>query len=476
MVHHMEVKTALTASTDTNLDLTTASTAKLTDLNTTATKLNGLPIDPDLEGNYDPFAHRDQKKTTSDLGSLLHMLKSSLGSGILAMPMAFKNSGLLLGAVGTIVVGILCTYCVHMLVRCSQVLSARTRTPKMSFAETAGVAFENGPAKYRGMANIAKEFVNIALFSTYYLGNTVYIVFIASSFKQVVDNHLGIDMNIRIYILCVCIPLLYLGIIRNLRNLVVFSALATFLITIGIVFTLYFTVTDLPDVSSRHLVAPLTQLPLFFSTVLFAMEGIGTVIPIENSMTNPGHFLGKFGVLNIAMAVVITFYSSVGYCGYLKYGDDTLGSITLNLPKDLLSELIKVSVALSILFTYGLQFGVPSEIVWERINHLVPIHRQEIGYYVMRGLMIVGTVLIGAVIPNLGPIISLVGAICFSMLGLFCPAIIDYVTFYNPNDPWYSGRAIKNFLIVLLSLAALVSGTYYSIEEIIVFYSHNPFF
>lgn len=32
------------------------------------------------------------------------------------MPMAFKNAGLLFGAIGTIVVGIICTHCVHILV------------------------------------------------------------------------------------------------------------------------------------------------------------------------------------------------------------------------------------------------------------------------------------------------------------------------------------------------------------------------
>lgn len=32
------------------------------------------------------------------------------------MPMAFKNSGLLFGAIGTVIVGFLCTLCVHMLV------------------------------------------------------------------------------------------------------------------------------------------------------------------------------------------------------------------------------------------------------------------------------------------------------------------------------------------------------------------------
>lgn len=50
------------------------------------------------------------------MGSLAHLLKSSLGTGILAMPMAFKNSGLLFGALGTIIVGFLCTHCVHIFV------------------------------------------------------------------------------------------------------------------------------------------------------------------------------------------------------------------------------------------------------------------------------------------------------------------------------------------------------------------------
>lgn len=48
--------------------------------------------------------------------TLIHLLKGSLGTGILAMPNAFYNSGLLIGTVGTILIGILCTYCLHVLV------------------------------------------------------------------------------------------------------------------------------------------------------------------------------------------------------------------------------------------------------------------------------------------------------------------------------------------------------------------------
>lgn len=49
--------------------------------------------------------------------TLLHMLKVSLGTGVLAMPKAFANAGYLLGMIGTIIVGVLCTYTTQMLVR-----------------------------------------------------------------------------------------------------------------------------------------------------------------------------------------------------------------------------------------------------------------------------------------------------------------------------------------------------------------------
>lgn len=64
------------------------------------------------------------------------------------------------------------------------------------------------------------------------------------------------------------------------------------------------------------------------------MEGINVVMPVENEMSNPEHFLGCPGVLNATMLVVVILYAVVGFFGYLKYGESVLGSITLNLPED----------------------------------------------------------------------------------------------------------------------------------------------
>lgn len=53
----------------------------------------------------------------SDGETLTHLLKASLGTGILAMPAAFMYSGLVLGIFATILTAFVCTHCSYILVR-----------------------------------------------------------------------------------------------------------------------------------------------------------------------------------------------------------------------------------------------------------------------------------------------------------------------------------------------------------------------
>lgn len=111
---------------------------------------------------------------------------------------------------------------------------------------------------------------------------------------QVADTHTDPEwhMPIRAWILSLAVPLVPLGIIRSLRLLVPFSAIATAFILVGLGCTMSWVVTGvslfadegamtaavpLPDIGSRPWIAPVAHMPLFFATVLFAMEGIGTV-------------------------------------------------------------------------------------------------------------------------------------------------------------------------------------------------------
>lgn len=59
--------------------------------------------------------------------TLVHLLKLALGTGIFSMPNAFHNAGYVVGVIGTIIVGAIATYCVHILVNIQYDLCKRKK-------------------------------------------------------------------------------------------------------------------------------------------------------------------------------------------------------------------------------------------------------------------------------------------------------------------------------------------------------------
>lgn len=72
-------------------------------------------------------------------------MKGSLGTGILAMPKAFENAGYVVGTIGTIIIGLLCTYCIRVLIKSEYELCKRRKIPSMTYPGTMQAALEEGP-------------------------------------------------------------------------------------------------------------------------------------------------------------------------------------------------------------------------------------------------------------------------------------------------------------------------------------------
>lgn len=88
-------------------------------------------------------------------------------------------------------------------------------------------------------------------------------------------------------------------------------------------------------------------IPIWFSTAIYAFEGIGVVLPLENQMKEPHKMGSRFGAINIAMGTVTLLYVLMGFFGFWQLfdlpkdadfkgpafvGDEIEGSVTLNLP------------------------------------------------------------------------------------------------------------------------------------------------
>ncbi|CAO1436755.1 unnamed protein product [Diamesa serratosioi] len=421
--------------------------------------------------DFDPFKERKVEHPTSDMDTLTHLLKASLGTGILAMPMAFSFAGLINGILATILTAIICTHCAYVLVKCAHTLYRRTRRTAMNFSEVAEVAFANGPQWGRKWASFMKYFINLGLFITYFGTCSVYTVIVAENFKQLFEFYFSSVYDLRVYIIALLFPLILLSWVPNLKYLAPVSMIANAFMAIGLGITFYYLVFDLPDISKRELFTSVLKLPPFFGIVIFAMEAIGVVMPLENSMKTPQNFVGICGVLNKGMGGVTMVYILLGFLGYMKYGNECQGSITLNLPiEEIPAQIVKLLISLAVYCTFGLQFYVCLEIGWNAIKDKFT-KRPLVVNYVMRTVLVTATVLLAVAVPSIKPFVGLLGAFCFSILGLLIPVFIEMVTYWEQGFGKYNWVIIKNIIVCIFGALALVFGSKDAVKDIVELYS-----
>ncbi|KAI5700543.1 hypothetical protein M8J75_000277 [Diaphorina citri] len=420
---------------------------------------------------YEPYDHRKVKHATSYSETLFHMLKASLGTGILAIPHAFKNSGYLVGIIGTIVIGLFSCYCIHMMVVAQYVLCKKKKIPSLTYPEIAETALSEGPPSVRWLAPYGR-IVSFGFLVVCELGaSCIYVIFVAGNLKAVADQYYG-DHDIRFYMLLIFFPILLLCWIRNLKLLAPFSTLATAITIASFGITLYYVFTDVPSISERNPGGNLKELPLFFGTVMFSMSAIGIIMPLENEMRSPSKFTSKLGVLNVAMLSIALIYTGFGFFGYLKYGPSTSGSVTLNLPAgDLLAQSVKVMLALAIFCTFALPQYIVYNIVWNCYlkTRMEKNSLATIWIYVLKTTICIITFAFAIMIPNLELFIALIGSLCLPFMAISLPALTDLITFWSSHHGLSKALFItKHVVIFLIAVVGCYTGVQASVREILI--------
>ncbi|XP_066256484.1 proton-coupled amino acid transporter 1-like [Euwallacea similis] len=412
---------------------------------------------------------------TSYAETLMHLLKGNIGSGIFAMGDGIKNAGIILGPIVILILGIICIHCQHLLLKAARNLNEYKKLEvSPDFARTVELCFENGPSRIQGLAKTMKRLVNLFLCITQLGFCCVYFVFISENVKQVLDYY-GYVLDVHLHMAIILLPILLTALIRNLKYLAPFSTLANILMCVGIIIVLYYASQDVPSISTRRYIADWQQLPLFFGTAIYAFEGIGLVLPLQNEMRSPRKFTKPAGVLNLGMVLVTIMYLVVGCLSYLKYGDDIKGSVTLNLPPyEVLAQSVKIIIPCGILLTYSLQFYIAVDILWPNIlAYLGPNVKYPVfAELTFRSLLVLLTFVLAEAIPFLNLFISLVGAVSSSALALIFPPILDIVS-STTFGQLTTFATVKNGAIVLIGVVGMATGSYESISAIVEAFSNK---
>uniref|UniRef100_A0A8C2VQJ2 Solute carrier family 36 member 3 n=1 Tax=Chinchilla lanigera TaxID=34839 RepID=A0A8C2VQJ2_CHILA len=417
--------------------------------------------------------------------TLIHLLKCSLGAGLLGLPLAIKNAGLLVGLVSLLAMGILTVHCMVILLNCTQRLTRRLQKTFVNYGETTMYSLESCSSPWlRTHSEWGRWILRFGLLINHYqLGFcSVYFMFIADSLQQVMEEaHITSNtcqpreipmltpiLDMRFYMLTILPFLIILAFIQNLRLLSIFSMLAN-ITTLGSMALIFeYIIQGIPYPSNLPLMANWKTLLLFFGTTIFTFESIGMVLPLKNQMKNPQKF--SF-VLYLGMSLVTALYICLGTPGYMRFGSDTQASITLNLPNCWLYQSAKVMYSVGIFFTYALQLHVPAEIT---IPFAISQASESWALLVdlsVRTALVCLTCVFPILVPRLDLVLSLVGSVSSSALALIIPPLLEIITFY-PEDMSCVTIA-KDIVISTLGLLGCFLGVYQALYELTQPTSHS---
>ncbi|CAB3404909.1 unnamed protein product [Caenorhabditis bovis] len=408
---------------------------------------------------------RDSRSISADQ-ALIHMIKVMMGTGMLSLPLAFKHSGIWLGMLLLFAICLICIYCTRQLVYGQHYITFIKREQRMDYANVMRCAVELGPSWIRGHGYLFKQMVNVNMFVAQFGFCCVYFVFMADNLKQFFDQTSSIHISQSGWIGLLLIPIMGLCTIRELKALAPLAAIANFVYIIAIVIVLQDLFSEWHDWRSLPAFGSIYSLPLFFGTVMFAFEGVAVVLPIENQMNEPIHFITPNGVLNTSCLLVLFMYMTVGFFGFLRYGNDIKDTLTLNLPQTPFYQVIKLMFVLCILVSYPLQFYVPMERVEKWIKRKVVENKQEPMIYGVRMLGVLLTCAMAQLIPHLALFISLVGSVAGTSLTLVFPPLIELLCCYS-RQQLTIGVWMRNIGLMLFAVVGFSTGTYTSMVQII---------
>ncbi|XP_003934091.1 proton-coupled amino acid transporter 3 [Saimiri boliviensis] len=412
----------------------------------------------------------------SMMQTLIHLLKCNIGTGLLGLPLAIKNAGLLVGPVSLLAIGVLTVHCMVILLNCAHHLSQRLHKNFVNYGEATMYSLETCPNTWlRTHAVWGRYTVSFLLIITQLGFCSVYFMFMADNLQQMVEEaHVTSNicqpreilvltpiLDIRVYMLTILPCLILLVFIQNLKVLSIFSTLAN-ITTLGSMALIFeYIMQGIPYPSDLPLVANWKTFLLFFGTAIFTFEGVGMVLPLKNQMKHPQQF--SF-VLYLGMSIVIVLYICLGTLGYMKFGSDTQASITLNLPNCWLYQSVKLMYSIGIFFTYALQFHVPAEIIIPFAISQVSESWALFADLSVRSGLVCLTCVSAILIPRLDLVISLIGSVSSSALALIIPPLLEIVILYS-EDMSYVTFA-KDIMISILGLLGCIFGTYQALYEL----------
>ncbi|KAI0836889.1 transmembrane amino acid transporter [Hypoxylon sp. FL0890] len=269
------------------------------------------------------------------------LLKAFIGTGIMFLPKAFNNGGILFSSITMLVVSAVTMLAFHLLLACK--------------ARYGGGYGEIGQAiagnKMRGLILGSITLSQLG----FVCAGIVFVAENVTSFLQAV-GHGSIHLSTTNLILIQLLILIPLTFIRNIAKLGPVALIADACILLGVTYIYYYDIAYLASEGIHKSVVLFNpaKYTLTIGAAIFTFEGIGLILPIQSSMTKPERFEWLLGTV---MIIITILFTAVGILCYATFGENTQIEIINNYPQD--SKFVN---AVQFLYSLAVLVGAPVQL------------------------------------------------------------------------------------------------------------------
>ena len=289
------------------------------------------------------LAHRKNIPDTPIALSAFHIFKGNVGIGLFLLPMVYNDMGYALSPFIALPCGIMIIDCMQMLLD-TKIRIARSRIS--TYSDVGEFVF----------GSIMRIMVNVALVMTQLSFCLMYMQSAATIFSEIAEFQESYKVFLVVQ-LFVVMPFTFMT--HNLKLLAGASATACVLVAFAVIGTVVYFAQQVHDQGGRSPTATPTgtvsKWPLFICSNIFALEGIGVILPVENA-TGKRDKPRLALMVKITMTCIIVLYFFYGMFGFLAYGCTLTNTSVTALPTTAFGNIVRCSLAFNLLLTYPIQF------------------------------------------------------------------------------------------------------------------------
>lgn len=284
--------------------------------------------------------HRGGSGKSSPTGAALVLLKSFVGTGVLFLPRAYLNGGMVLSNLVLLGVAALSYYCFVLLV------TSRLKV-EGSFGDIGGILYGKW-LRFLILSSIVISQIGFV---------AAYIVFVSENLQAFIlaVSDCQTHISVKWLILMQMVIFLPFSLFRDINKLSFTAFIADVFIVLGLGYLFYYDILTLDKFGLADIILfNKNDWTLFIGTAIFTFEGIGLIIPIQESMADPKKFPK---VMFVVMIIITSLFIVMGAVSYAAYGSKTETVVLLNLPQD--SKLVN---AVQFLYSMAIMLSIPLQL------------------------------------------------------------------------------------------------------------------